>query len=240
MSSVVSRAGTNVLKLVMSTFIVLALIAVVVSMSNARSGTIHASVSAPSKVTGSLNGAGQLVLPSYCSSANAHCGSKGLGRSGTALLSAELAVGLILVVSTAVFLWMARRQHLVDEASPALANALQPSQSIRRQPADNREVVLSAFADLEDHLAELGFVREPWESAEGYLARAMPNAWRDGHATHRLARFYALARYSHHPIDSITATQAITDSRDLVVLLGRSLTPGVQHHSAAEPECPTR
>jgi hypothetical protein len=202
----------------MLTFIVLALAAIIVSMSNARSGTIHYS---PGSGGGSIIGIpGRSVPPVYnCRSSGAICGRKGHGKtargSGTVLLPAELAIGSVLAIGTVLSLWMARRGQLPEESSLASEEALSPPPKTRRRPANPREAVLAAFADLEDRLAGLGFTREPWEAAESYLARVLPDAWREGRAARRLAHLYALARYSHHPIDRAAATNAIAASKEL-------------------------
>jgi hypothetical protein len=227
MPNALRRVGTPALKLAVFTFVALVLVAVVVSMSNARSGTIHYSVGGGSKATTS---GGQTVPYVYnCITSGVRCRSASHTRNsrgrGTVVLSAELAIGLVLAAGTAVFFFMARRGRVSQESSSAFEAEPLSSPRIRRRPANAREAILAAFADLEDRLSGLGFTREPWEAAESYLARAMPDAWRDGRAAHILARLYALARYSHHSIDSATATQAITASSELVAALDRSPTP---------------
>jgi hypothetical protein len=227
MPNALRRVGTPALKLAVFTFVALVLVAIVVSMSNARGGTIHYSVLGGSRAT---QGLGPPVPYVYnCRTSRLRCRTashirKSRGR-GTVALPAELATGLVLAAGTAVFLFLARRGRVSLESSPAFEHEPWSAPTIRRRPANAREAILAAFADLEDRLSGLGFTREPWEAAESYLARAMPDAWRDGRAAHILARLYALARYSHHPIDSATATQAITASSDLVAALDRSPAP---------------
>jgi hypothetical protein len=135
------------------------------------------------------------------------------------LLPSEIAIVVLLATGTVFFLWMARRGQPPEESSLASEEALPPPPKTRRRPVNPREAVLAAFADLEDRLTGLGFTREPWEAAEGYLARALPDAWREGRAARRLAQLYALARYSHHPINAITASQALSASSELVAAL---------------------
>ncbi|HVC22388.1 MAG TPA: DUF4129 domain-containing protein [Candidatus Dormibacteraeota bacterium] len=69
-------------------------------------------------------------------------------------------------------------------------------------------MVLAAFADVEERLTSRGIARETWEAPENYLARAVPGNTRAGSPAGKLARLYALARYSRHPIDRSSATQA--------------------------------
>lgn len=219
MSDALSRSRSPAVRLAMLTFIALALAAIIVSMSNARSGTIHYSTG--SGGGGSIIGIpGRYVPPVYnCSSPGVICGPKGHGKrsrgKGTVLLPAEIAIGVLLATGTVFFLWMARRGQPPNESSLASEETMSPPPKTRRRPANPREAVLAAFADLEDRLTGLGFSREPWEAAESYLARALPDAWREGRAARRLAQLYALARYSHHPIDAATATNAIAASKEL-------------------------
>jgi hypothetical protein len=204
--------------MVMLTFIVLALAAIIVSMSNARSGTIHLSTGTFGRPV--IGIPGRFVFPAFsCSAPGAICGPKGHAKrsrgSGTVLLPSEIAIGVLLATGTVFFLWMARRGQPPEESSLASEEALSFPPKTRRRPANPREAVLAAFADLEDRLAGLGFTREPWEAAESYLARVLPDAWREGRAARRLAQLYALARYSHHPIDGAAATNAIAASKEL-------------------------
>ncbi|MGC1184082.1 MAG: DUF4129 domain-containing protein [Candidatus Dormiibacterota bacterium] len=68
--------------------------------------------------------------------------------------------------------------------------------------------MLAAFADVEERLTRGGITREKWEAPESYLARAVPDNTRGGSPVGKLARLYALARYSRHQIDSSAAAQA--------------------------------
>ena len=226
MPNALRRVGAPALKLVVFTFIALVLVGTVVSMSNARSGTIHYSTASGS-ARPHLGAWWWFVPPAYnCGSPGVICGPKGHAKrsrgSGPVLLPSEIAIVVLLATGTVFFLWMARRGKPPEESSLASEEALPPPPKTRRRPVNPREAVLAAFADLEDRLTGLGFTREPWEAAEGYLARALPDAWREGRAARRLAQLYALARYSHHPIDSAAATQAIGASTELIERLDQS------------------
>jgi hypothetical protein len=222
------RAIFPTLRLALLSLVALVLIALVVSMSNARSGVIHYT---PGASTGTIIGIpGRYVPPVYnCSSPGARCARTGHGKksrgSGTVLLPAESALGVVLAAATVFVLIMARRGRPPEETAISSADAILPPPKVRRRPTNAREAVLSAFADLEERLAGLGFTREPWEAAESYLGRALPDAWRDGRAARRLAELYALARYSHHPIDRATASRAVAASGELIAGLERRDDP---------------
>jgi hypothetical protein len=210
---------THWLRVAIFTMIALALIAIVVTMSNARSGTIHYTPGSGSGPLIGLPGRGAPPAAINCSSPSARCyRTRHTSRGkGTVLLPAEIAFGFVVAAGTVFFLLLARRGQEPEQSSLGSAEPPSPARKTRRRPTNPREAVLAAFADLEDHLAGVGFTREPWEAAESYLARAMPDAWREGRAARRLARLYALARFSHHPIDTTAASEAIEASRELVV-----------------------
>lgn len=202
------------------TVVVLALTATVVVASSARTGTIHVSESGsyrlhliPSLSGGSLASSCDTVPPSAGCSRKRHA-----SPSSSLLLWEELAGGILVAAASVLVLWKVRRPQTPAATGPVLASLTQVR--ARRPPVNPREEVLATFADLEERLTSLGFTREQWEPPERYLGRAIPDFGHRGRAANTLARLYALARYSHHPIDSTAATQAIDASTELAALLG--------------------
>ena len=170
-------------------------------------------------------------LPTGCSSAVSICGQAGSSRSVSWLaLWLGLVLGLILIVSTVVLFFVTRKSRSPQDEEPEMCEALPLEPRSRRRPSNPREAVLAAFGDLEDRLAAAGVGRLPTEGADSYLRRALPTPWRSRSAKATLVRWYAVARYSEHPIDSQSATQAV----DAATELARG-TFGDRHLDAAPP-----
>ena len=128
-----------------------------------------------------------------------------------------LAIGLMLVVGSLVLYLKTR-----DGQGPPgeeLEVAAMPSATprARRRPRNPREAVLAAFGELEDRLAAAGVGRLPAEGADSYLRRALPAHWRTSSAKSTLVRWYAVARFSEHPIDSEAARQAVAAAAELAI-----------------------
>jgi hypothetical protein len=225
MSEIFRRVSSSTLWAAALTLTAVALVAIVVGMSNARSGTITYSVTHYKNPILGIHGFGPLPVP--CSLAPSQCvpvgGLKKSRRRATLLLPLEAAVGSVLAVSALALLWMARRGRPTEDSTAVSEEPLASPSTSRRRPANAREAVMAAFADVEERLSVHGFTREPWEAAETYLARALPDAWREGRTALRLAQLYAVARYSHHPIDSAAATQAVGASTELIEHLDQPL-----------------
>ena len=141
-----------------------------------------------------------------------------------------LALGLILLVGSLVLYLRTRGAEapLGEELEVAATPSAAPM--ARRPPSNPREAVLAAFGELEDRLAAAGVGRLPAEGADSYLRRALPAHWRTSSAKSTLVRWYAVARFSDHPIDSQTARQAVAAAAELA-----RGTFGDQGESAAPP-----
>jgi hypothetical protein len=202
------------------TFIVLSLVAaslvaIVLTMSTSRIGTIKL----PQNRLSISHERGPIYLGGHiqqaCDAANARCRREVSGPrgSGTPLPSWELALAGLLAAGAAGFLWKTRRTQLDDSSQVSFSPESSPQ--ARLAPGNPREMVLAAFADVEERLTRLGITREKWEAPESYLARAVPDNTRGGSPAGKLARLYALARYSRHPIDSSVAQQAESAAAEL-------------------------
>jgi len=125
----------------------------------------------------------------------------------------ELALAGLLAAGAVGVLWKTRRTQLSDASDAGTSPESSPK--ARRTPANPREIVLAAFADIEERLTSRGIASETWEAPESYPGRAIPDSGHSSRAAHTLARLYALARYSHHSIDTVAATQALAASTEL-------------------------
>lgn len=196
------------------TLVVVLLVVAVVSMSAAQTGTVLHSASGTHTIS---QGAGC----KYCVFDPGSLSRGGRHRRSTGFLlpGPEVAV-VVLALVASLLLWKTRREES-DEERDTINDKTTP-RKVRLRPSNPREAVLAAFSDVEERLASHGVSREDWEPPESYLARAMPEAWRNGRMANTLARLYALARYSHHPVDATSAAQAIEASRGLIALLDRA------------------
>ncbi|MDA8331782.1 MAG: DUF4129 domain-containing protein [Candidatus Dormibacteraeota bacterium] len=171
-------------------------------------------------------------LPTACSSAVSICRQAGSSRSVSWLaLWLGLALGVLLIVSSAILFAVTRPSRSPQEEEPEVSDTLPPEPRSRRPPSNPREAVLAAFGDLEDRLSAAGVGRFPTEGADSYLTRALPARWRTSSARATLVRWYAVARYSEHSISSLSAAQAV----DAATELARG-TFGDHGDSAAPPE----
>lgn len=154
-------------------------------------------------------------MQSPCHAANARCRREpsAVREAGSPVPSWELALAGLLTAGVVGVLWKTRRTQQSD-VNPARSSLDSPP-GTRLVPRSPREAVLAAFADVEDRLTSQGIARETWEAPESYLVRAAPDGPRSESPVGRLARLYALARYSRHPIDSSTATQAESAAAEL-------------------------
>ncbi len=156
-------------------------------------------------------------LQPVCSpSAPSLCRQVGPSRSISGLAFwLGLALGLMLVVgSLALYLKTRGASSPADEELPVAATPPATPRAGSR-PRNPREAVLAAFGELEDRLATAGVGRLPAEGADSYLRRALPTHWRTSSAKSTLVRWYAVARFSDHPIDSQTARQAVAAAAEL-------------------------
>lgn len=135
----------------------------------------------------------------------------------------ELALAGLLTAGAVGVLWKTRRTQRSDARQAG--SSLESSPQARRMPTNPREIVLAAFADVEESLTSRGIARETWEAPEGYLSRAIPDSRHSSRAGPTLARLYALARYSHHSIDTAAATQALAASIELSSRVGTDSGP---------------
>jgi hypothetical protein len=122
---------------------------------------------------------------------------------------------LILVVVTAWLLLVAPRKPVMRQATDE-ERASAHLDLVRRAPGTPREMVLAAFAQLEDQLTSSGLGRLPSEGANSYLTRTLPQALRISPARTILLNLYAVARYSEHPVDGESAKQAAAASSELL------------------------
>lgn len=194
---------------------VVAVLATVVVL--ASRGGIVSYVAAGSHVIPPLGGASGGKLESLCSSPGPSiCRQAGLSRSVSWLAFwLGLALGLILIVGSVVLFFLSRNSKRPQNEESEVSEALPLEPRSPRRPANPREAVLAAFGDLEDRLAAAGVGRLPMEGPDSYLRRALPARWRSSSAKSTLVRWYAVARYSEHPIDSQRATQAVKAATEL-------------------------
>ena len=219
MATVLRHDRRHAWRAVLLTLLVLILLTVVSVMSATRTGVISYSQS------GSRTSA--VIGPQYTCASRATCkhprptGRRGRAARGTGFLLPGVGVAVaVLALVAGLLLWKTRREGSAEERE-AINEATTP-RKVRLRPTNPREAVLAAFSDVEERLASHGVSREDWEPPESYLARAMPEAWRNGRMANNLARLYALARYSHHPVDAASAAQAIEASRGLIAVLDRA------------------
>ena len=155
-------------------------------------------------------------LPPRCSSGFSICREAGSSGSVSWLaLWLGLALGLILIVGSVVLFFITRNSKSPPSDEPEMSEALPLEPRAPRRPSNPREAVLAAFGDLEASLAAAGVGRLPTEGPDSYLRRALPARWRSSSAKSTLVRWYAVARYSEHPIDSQSATQAVDAATEL-------------------------
>ncbi|MHB8313775.1 MAG: DUF4129 domain-containing protein [Candidatus Dormibacteria bacterium] len=177
---------------------------------------------------------GGKLEPSCSSSGPSICGQAGASGSVWWLaLWLGLALGLILIVGSVVLFFVTRNSRSPQDEEPEMSEALPLEPRSPRRPSNPREAVLAAFGDLEDRLAAAGVGRLPTEGPDSYLRRALPARWRSSSAKSTLVRWYAVARYSEHAIDSQSATQAV----DAATELARG-TFGDRDRDAAPPSGP--
>ena len=217
----------SIISVIALSLVATSLVALVVTMSTSRIGTIKLSENSLARSSNlGVSVRGGSLLPA-CSAATARCqrdaGAAARG-SGTPVPSWELALAGLVAAGAAGVLWKTRRRQLID-ASQVSSSPESPPRT-RRVPANPRETVLAAFSDIEERLTSRGVVREAWEAPESYLARAIPERWRAGLTARKLARLYALARYSLHPIDSSAASQAQAAATELAAGLDSSPDAG--------------
>ncbi|MHB1501535.1 MAG: DUF4129 domain-containing protein [Candidatus Dormibacteria bacterium] len=172
-------------------------------------------------------------LPPGCSSAFAICrGVAGPSRAVSPLaLWLGVILGLILIAGSAALFFITRNSKSPQNDEPEMSEALPLEPRLPRPPSNPREAVLAAFGDLEARLAAAGVGRLPAEGADSYLRRALPAHWRTSSAKSTLVRWYSVARFSDHPIDSPSARQAVAAAAELA-----RGTLGDQGESAAPPE----
>ncbi len=171
-------------------------------------------------------------LPLCSPSAPSLCRHQVPSRSISGLaLWLGLALGLILLVGSLVLYLKTRGAQAPPDEELEVAAMPPATPRTRRRPRNPREAVLAAFGELEDRLAAAGVGRLPAEGADSYLRRALPAHWRTSSAKSTLVRWYAVARFSDHPIDSQTARQAVTAAAELA-----RGTFGEQGESAVPPE----
>lgn len=213
MSKPGTRLGQSTSWLIVLSLVATSLVAVVVIMSTSRIGTIRLPEHRHAVVHIRKGFPGDGHPP--CDAVGAQCRravSPSRGRS-TPVPPWELALAGLLAAGAVGILWKTRRTQLSD-ASDAGASP-ESSPKARRMPTNPRETVLAAFANIEECLTSRGIARETWEAPESYLGRAIPDSGHSSRAAHTLARLYALARYSHHSIDRVAATQALAASTEL-------------------------
>ena len=124
-------------------------------------------------------------------------------------------VGLILIAGSVVLFFVTRNSKSPQNDEPETSQAVPREPRYPRRPSNPREAVLAAFGELEDRLAVAGVGRLPTEGPDSYLRRALPARWRSSSAKSTLVSWYAVARYSEHPIDSQSATQAVDAATEL-------------------------
>jgi hypothetical protein len=217
-------AARSMLSVVVLSLVAASLLALVVAMSTSRLGTIRLQENSLARSIGIGPGilGGHRQPP--CRAVGAQCRravGPPRGRS-TPVPSWQLALAGLLAVGAASVLWKTRRTQQSDAIS--MSSSLESPPGIRRTPSNPREIVLAAFADVEERLASRGTARDTWEAPESYLSRAIPGGWHLSRATHTLARLYALARYSHHSIDAAAAAQALAASTELATRLDSDST----------------
>jgi len=200
--------------LIVLTLIASSLVALVVTMSTSRIGTVRLPENRLGiTYTRKFLPGGHFQQP--CSVVGARCrrAAEPPRGAGAAVPSWEIALAGLIAASAVGVLWKTRRTQESDATQ--VASGLESSPSVRRIPANPREMVLAAFADVEERLASRGIARDAWEAPESYLARAAAEGARAEPSASKLARLYALARYSRHPIDRSAATQAESAAAEL-------------------------
>jgi len=199
--------------LIVLSLVATSLVTLVVIMSTSRIGTIRLPEHRHTVVHIRKRSPGDGHLP--CDAVGAQCRravTPSRGRS-TPVPQWELALAGLLAAGAVGVLWKTRRTQLSDASDAGTSPESSPK--ARRTPANPREIVLAAFADIEERLTSRGIASETWEAPESYPGRAIPDSGHSSRAAHTLARLYALARYSHHSIDTVAATQALAASTEL-------------------------
>jgi MFS family permease len=149
-------------------------------------------------------------------SAVSGAGSDAIKQADEPQFQWSIALGTVALLFAAllVVVYRERRRRRAQSRERALAERLadvldETLDDLRAEP-DARKAVIAAYARMEHALALHGLPRDESEAPLEYLARVLRDLRASEAAISGLTNLFAVAKFSHHPIDARMKEQAIS------------------------------
>jgi len=140
---------------------------------------------------------------------------------------ATLAVALVLLFAERLAEWWDRRNR-IGTAEPLRA-AVEESLDDLTTESDPRTAIIKCYRRFEHVAARARVPRAPWQTPEEFMRETLARLALPGEAVERLTRLFEVARFSHHPLDSLERDLARAALEEIRVALG----PGDARHAVA-------
>lgn len=130
----------------------------------------------------------------------------------------SVVTGLVLGATGLALAVVAARNRRGSEPEPEadlddeIERSLADLDSLEQDP-DHRRVVIRTYARMERALGQIGVARDPSESSQEFLQRALAHLGARAGAARQLTDLFEQARFSTHPVDEAMRAQAATSLR---------------------------
>jgi len=120
--------------------------------------------------------------------------------------------GVMLVVAGGLVIWLRPKRNAAGSRSArrAVADAVEESLGSLADEPDPRRAVIAAYARMERALGASGIPRRPPEAPLEYMHRALRQLRAGARPVRRLTGLFAVAKFSHHPVDAGMKQDAIS------------------------------